>query len=141
MLLSSASEINMTLPNNIILVTRWYHSVLSKLAKMSTSAKIISWLTWMFFIVKCQIITYFPVFMPIAFLDLLLENNAQLSVHRTVPKSEQSINFEDFTPWSLYCCYMAPCNIDAWFWLFFQSVHLQVLINLPNLQSEAIFCH
>ena len=51
----------------------------------------------------------------------------QLSVQNTVPESDQLINFEDFTPWSLCFCYMTPCNIDAWSWLFFQSVHYKVL--------------
>ena len=37
--------------------------------------------------------------MPIAFLDLLLEDKIQLSVHHTVPETDQLINFEDFTPW------------------------------------------
>ena len=65
--------------------------------------------------------------MPIAFLDLLLEDMIQLSVHHTVPESDQLINFEDFTPWLSFCYYMTPCTIDAWFWLFFQSVHPKVL--------------
>ena len=34
--------------------------------------------------------------MPKAFLDLLLEDKIQLSVHHTVPEADQSINFEDF---------------------------------------------
>ena len=36
--------------------------------------------------------------MPIAFLDLLLEDKIQLYVHHTKRESEKSINFEDFTP-------------------------------------------
>ena len=36
--------------------------------------------------------------MPITFLDILLEDNIQLSVHHTVPESDQSISVEDFTP-------------------------------------------
>ena len=66
---------------------------------------------------------YFPIFVPI------LEDMIQLSVHHTVRESDKSINFEDFTAWSLCCCYTTPCNIYAWFWLFFQSVHPKILIN------------
>ena len=78
-------------------VTRWYCPVMSR--KMLTLAKIINLSKWIFFIVKVQIIMYiFSIFMPITFLDILLEDNIQLSVHHTVPESDQSISFEDFTP-------------------------------------------
>ena len=36
--------------------------------------------------------------MPIAFLDMLLEDKIQLCVHHTGTESDQSINFENFTP-------------------------------------------
>ena len=73
LLLNSASEINMASPSNIIFVTTWRCSVISK--KMLTSAKITNFSNWMFFIKKFQIIIYiFPNFHAHSILDLLLED-------------------------------------------------------------------
>ena len=69
--------------------------------------------------------------MPIAFLGLLLEDKIQLSVHHT--ESDQSIYFEDFTPWSICFCYMTPVT---WFSLFFQSAHPKVLIKTCSSESS-----
>ena len=53
----------------------------------------------MFFIVKFQKTIYIPDFMSISFLNLLIKDKIQLSMHDTVYEFDKSIKFEDFSPW------------------------------------------
>ena len=109
MLFKSASVINMTLPNNVIFVTRWYCSVLCR--KIPTSAKIINSSKWIFLIVKFQMIIYiFPNFHAHSISRSALEDKIQLYLHHTVPGSDQSISIDDSTPWSLCCFYITLFN-------------------------------
>ena len=52
----------------------------------------------MFFIVKFQKTIYIPDFMSMSFLNLLIEDKIQLSMHDTVYEFDKSIKFEDFSP-------------------------------------------